>query len=82
MRFDLYPPILIVSFKYIKESSLTMFRQSLLILGIIFVILGVLLPLIPYFPDVIGTVLWVLGVIAIVIWIVLYFVTVVSKSGA
>lgn len=57
-----------------------MYRASLLILGIIFVILGIVIPYIPYAPTVIGTIFVVLGIIAIVIWGVLYLVDTI-KSG-
>jgi hypothetical protein len=58
-----------------------MYRESLLILAIIFIILGVALPFIPYAPDILGTILLVVGIILFVIWVVLYAIVAV-KSGA
>jgi hypothetical protein len=58
-----------------------MYREGLLILGIIFIILGVIIPFIPYAPDVIGTVFLILGIIAIVLWGILYLVSTL-KSGS
>ena len=58
-----------------------MYRGALLILGIIFIILGILIPYIPYAPTVIGTVFLILGIIAIVVWGILYLIDTI-KSGA
>ena len=58
-----------------------MYREGLLILAIILIILGVALPYIPFFPNILGTILLIIGIILFVIWIVLFAISTI-KSGS
>ena len=58
-----------------------MYREGLLILSIILIILGVVLGYVPHVPEPIATILFWVGIILFVIWIVL-FAIVTIKSGA
>jgi len=58
-----------------------MYREGLLILSIILIILGVVLGYVPYVPEPIATILFWVGIILFAIWIVLYAIATI-KSGA
>jgi hypothetical protein len=57
-----------------------MYREYLLIVSIILIILGVVLGFIPYMPDPLPTVLFWVGIILFIIWIVLFAIQAV-RSG-
>ena len=58
-----------------------MYREGLLILSIILIILGVVLGYVPYVPEPIATILFWVGIILFAIWIVLFAIATI-KSGA
>ncbi len=59
-----------------------MYREGLLILAIILIIVGVVLPYLPVDGvNTIGSIIFWIGVILLIIWIVLYAITTI-KGGA
>jgi quinol-cytochrome oxidoreductase complex cytochrome b subunit len=58
-----------------------MYREGLLILSIILIIVGAVIGFIPYVPDVLASVIFWVGIILFIIWIIL-FAIVTIKSGA
>jgi hypothetical protein len=57
-----------------------MYRADLLILAIVLLILGIGLPYIPMFPDVIGVVLFWAGFIVFVVWLVIYILKAIGRE--
>ena len=58
-----------------------MYREGLLILSIVLIILGVGLGYVPFVPDPIPAILFWVGIILLVIWIVLFAIAQIRSGG-
>ena len=58
-----------------------MYREGLLILSIILIIIGAVLGYVPYAPEPVASIIFWVGIILFVIWIVLFAIATI-KSGA